>query len=109
MKDRSIEKEEKTAYEIKKIILKDGTNLDIDKITHVALIKDKQKGNHIDYKITYCAKNDNELLSMSNECSMLAHAFKFMREYHIPFDEACIIYDKYIEEKRKELLKNGKQ
>ena len=39
---------------------------------------------------------------------MLAHAFKFMRDYDIDFDKACMMYDEMIEAGRK-LLKNKKK
>jgi len=107
-----LDKKEPTTYEIKKIILKDGTILDIDKITHVAVIKEKETNKneeiYYDWKITYAAKTKNDLLALSNQCSMLAHAFKFMRQYDINFDKACIMYDEPIEEGRK-LLKNKKK
>lgn len=101
MKDRSLEKKEMTAYEIKKIILKDGTILDIDKITHVALIKERRVGNNIDFKITYCCKNEDELMTLSNECCMLSYVFKFMSQNNISFEKACNVYDSMIEEAKK--------
>jgi hypothetical protein len=107
-----LEKKEPTAYEIKQIILKDGTILDVDKIVHVAVVKEKEtkkcKEIHYDWKITYFGKNKNDLLALSNQCSMLAHVFKFMREYDIDFDKACIMYDEMIEAGRK-LLKDRKK
>ena len=88
-------------YEIKKIVLADGTEFDIDKITGLAVIKESGKGLEYNWKITYCAKGKNDLLALSNQCNMMAHAFKFMRENDIEFDEACTIYDKMLEKARK--------
>lgn len=104
--ERTIKEYNKTKYEIKKIILNDNTELEINKIVHVALVKESQKGNQFDFKITYGAKTKEDLLALSNECSMLAHAFKFMREYNIDFTTACNMYDDYIEEAYKKLGKN---
>lgn len=111
-KKRSIEEFEKTKYEIKKIILNDNTELEINKIVHVALVKEKQEGNQFDFKITYGAKTKDDLLALSNECSMLAHVFKFMREYNIDFVKACKMYDELIEKAYKfknEMDKKGKK
>ncbi|MCK9556382.1 hypothetical protein M0R36_11330 [bacterium] len=90
-----------TTYEIKKIVLADGTEFDIDKITGLAVVKESGEGLEYNWKITYCAKGKNDLLALSNQCTMMAHAFKFMREKNIEFDEACTIYDKMLEEARK--------
>ena len=72
-KERSIEAKKPDLYEIKQITLKDGTVLDINKITHVALIKESRKGNNINFKITYYCNLKDELITMSNQCMMLAY------------------------------------
>jgi hypothetical protein len=89
------------AYEIKKIIMADGTEFDIDKITGLAVVKESGKGLEYNWKITYCAKGKNDLLALSNQCSMMAYAFKFMREKDIGFDEACKMYDEMLEAGRR--------
>lgn len=83
-------------YEIKKIILKDGTEFDINKITGFTILKESGEGFEYNWKITYCAKSKNDLLALSNQCNMAAYAFKFMREDDITFDEACKRYDEMI-------------
>ncbi|MFX0136107.1 MAG: hypothetical protein ACFFDN_20875 [Candidatus Hodarchaeota archaeon] len=101
MKDRTLEKKEPTAYEIKQIILKDGTILDINKITHAALIKEKRKNNRIYFKITYCCNDSDELIALSNECCMLTYVFKFMNQHNISFEDACKLYDDMMQEAKK--------
>ena len=94
---RTLEVKDPKKYQIKKIELNDGTILKVDKIVHVSVVKRKQTGNHFDFDISYTATSKDDLLALSNECSMLAYTFKFMREYNISFDEACKMYFIYIE------------
>lgn len=98
MKENTVTKKEPTAYEVKKIILNDGTELDIDKITHAAIVKDRRDGNNIEFKITYCCKQKDELLALSNQCNLIAYAFKFMHKYNIDFEEATFMYDEMLKE-----------
>jgi hypothetical protein len=92
-------------YEIKKIILADGTEFDINKIVGFTILKESGEGDEYNWKITYCAKGKNDLLALSNQCSMAAYAFKFMREHDIDFSEACEMYDEMIEIARSKLKK----
>jgi hypothetical protein len=101
MTENTINKEEPTAYEIRKIILNDGTELDINKITHAAIVKDRRDGDNIEFKITYCCKEKDELLALSNECTLMAYAFKFMHKYNIDFEEATFMYDEMLKEAKK--------
>ena len=94
---RTLESKDPGEYQIKKIELNDGTILEVDKIVHISVVKRKQTGDHYDFTISYTAASRDDLLALSNECNMLAHAFKFMREYNISFDEACKMYDDYLE------------
>jgi hypothetical protein len=101
MKENTVIKKEPTAYEIRKIILNDGTELDINKITHAAIVKDRRDGDNIEFKITYCCKEKDELLALSNQCNLMAYAFKFMSEYNVSFDEAAKMYDELLKEAKK--------
>jgi len=101
MKENTVSKNEPTAYEIRKIILNDGTELDINKITHAAIVKDRRDGDNIEFKITYCCKKKDELKALSNQCTALAHIFKFMHLYDICFEDAESMYFRYLEEAKK--------
>ena len=96
MRESIVSKKEQTAYEIKKIILNDGTELNIDKITHAAIVKDRRYGDNIAFKITYCCKDKDELIALSNQCNLMAYAFKFMSEYNVSFEEATFMYDEML-------------
>jgi len=96
MKERTVSKNDPTAYEIRKIILNDGTELDVDKITHAAIVKDRRDGDNIEFKITYCCKEKDELKALSNQCNLMAYAFKFMSEYNVTFEEAVKMYDELL-------------
>lgn len=100
--DRSIETKKIDEYEIKKIILNDGTVLDVDKITHVGLIKESRKGNDINFKITYYCPLNDELITLSNECMMLSYVFKLMSQIGVSFEVGCNMYDDMIHEARKQ-------
>ena len=105
MSKRTIKDLGQTTFEIKKIIFADGTEYKINKITGFAIIKEKQEGNNIDFKLTYTAKTNDDLLALSNECFTCAVAFKLMIEKGISFDEAVKKHDSYIEEERKKMEK----
>lgn len=98
--DRLEEKDPKE-YQIKKLILTDDTVIEPNYLTHISIIKDKQKGNEYDFKISYGYKSKDDLLALSNQCNKMAHVFKFMRKYDITFEKACYTYDKAIEKGRK--------
>lgn len=91
-------------YEIKKLILADGTEFDINKIVGFTILKESGEGFEYNWKITYCAKGKNDLLALSNQCNMAAHAFKFMRECDIDFDTACKMYDEILEAARSKMI-----
>lgn len=97
-----LEKKDDKEYQIKKLILTDDTVIEPNYLTHISIIKNKQNANEYDFKISYGYKSKNDLLALSNQCNKMAHVFKFMREYNIEFDHACIMYDKGIEKGRKE-------
>ena len=107
--NRTLEDRGTLAYQIKKIELNDGTILDVNSITHATLVKDvfdKDK-NEVLFKVSYCFKDKTDLLALSNQCVMLAHTFKFMREYNIDFKEAVCMYDKILEEAKNNMKKNN--
>jgi hypothetical protein len=90
-------------YEIKKIILADGTEFDIDKIVGFTILKYSGEGNNYKWKIHYCAKSKLDLKALSNQCTMAAYAFSFMARHGMKFDEACKLYDEMMEEARRNL------
>lgn len=80
-------------YEIKKIVLQDGTEIDVNKLTHVAIIKHSQKGNKYNFKLTHCMRTEQDSKALSNQCLMLAHVFNMMDKHKVSFEEAATLYD----------------
>lgn len=96
----NVETKKPDEYEIKKIVLKDGTEIDVDKLTHVAILKHSQKGNEYYFKITHCMRTKKDSRALSNKCLLLAHAFNMMDKHNITFEEATTIYDETMEQLR---------
>lgn len=99
----------KKTYEIKKIILADGTEFDINKIIGFTVLKESGEGNQYNWKVHYCAKSKLDLAALSNQCNMAAYAFSFMDKYGITFHEGCQLYDEMMKEARKSINKNQKK
>lgn len=96
-----IEEKKPGEYQIKKITLGDGMELDIDKIIHITIIKDKADTQTYDFKISYCCKTKTDFRMLSNKCNMMAHVFKFMgNDPSMSFEKACRLYEIMLEKAR---------
>lgn len=91
-------------YCIKAVILEDGTKLDLEKITHLLIIKERNI-NDIggEFCITQKINSIDDCQTMSNQAFMCSTAFKNMKKYGMSFEDGIKAHIKFINER----LKNG--
>lgn len=89
-------------FQVKKVIMEDGSEFDLDKICHIFIAKenDDKKNNIANFVTSYFFKNEEGYM-LSNQCLMMANVIKYMDICNIGFEEAVKMHEEYIEELKK--------
>ena len=76
-------------YQIKKIILEDDKEIELDNITHVLLCKERNVDEkQADYNISYKVIEKRDYQPLSNQMFMMSNVLKLMGKYDFDFETA---------------------
>lgn len=85
---------------VRKLILDDGTIIDLKNTCHLVLLKEegKEGGKFSDFSISYRITEKSDYCFLSNNAFLMASCFKMMDREGLEFEEAFILHKKMIED-----------
>lgn len=84
---------------VRKLILDDGTVIDLKDTCHLVLLKEKDTGDSFsDFSISYRITKNTDYCFLSNNAFLMASCFRIMDKEGLEFEEAFIIHKKLVED-----------
>ena len=98
MKNKSnLEFKGKSDFQVKYIILEDGTKLDLDNITHVLILKARKNNKEYEFCLSQNVKEKNDYKALSNQAFLMANVLKIMALKNVDFGTATKIHIEYMD------------
>jgi hypothetical protein len=98
MKNNSnLEFKGKSDFQVKYIILEDGTKLDINDIAHVLILKARKNNKEYEFCLSQNVKQKNDYKALSNQAFLMANVLKIMALQNVDFGTATKIHIEYMD------------
>jgi len=98
MKNKSnLEFKGKSDFQVKYIILEDGTKLDINNIAHVLILKARKNDKEYEFCLSQNVRKKNDYKALSNQAFLMANVLKIMALKNVDFETATKIHIEYMD------------
>lgn len=92
-------------FQVKYIILEDGTKLDLKNITHALILKARKNDKEFEFCLSQNAKEKIDYKALSNQAFLMSNAFKIMHQKNVDFETAIQMHIDYMDQ----IMGNGEK